>query len=125
MAVNTGIAGNNFLTSFNTTVPKLFITAETDTVDEFDQVTLKHWQEEGFDIQYVPMGKGGKAYKEQMLSIPNSMPLGEYFGIIGARILFFFVYMKNVDRYVMQRTEMPQPSASRHFAVPRTSSVSL
>jgi hypothetical protein len=83
MAVNTGIAGNNFLTSFNTTVPKLFITAETDTVAEFDQMTLRHWREEGFDVTYVPMGKGGKRYIETMKSIPNSLPLGEYFGIIG------------------------------------------
>ena len=84
MAVNTGIAGNNFLTSFSTTVPKLFITAETDTVDEFDQITLKHWRDEGFDVTYVPMGKGGKTYAETLKSIPNSLPLGEYFGIIGA-----------------------------------------
>ena len=83
MAVNTGIAGNNFLTSFNRSVPKLFITAETDTVDEFDQVTLQHWHEEGFDVTYVPMGKGGKGYVEKLKSIPNSLPLGEYFGIIG------------------------------------------
>ncbi|KIW03180.1 uncharacterized protein PV09_05407 [Verruconis gallopava] len=82
MAVNTGIAGNNFLTSFNTTVPKLFITAETDDVTEFDQVTLKHWREEGFDVTYVPMGKGGKAYIEELKSIPNRLPLGEYFAII-------------------------------------------
>ena len=83
MAVNTGIAGNNFLTSFNTTVPKLFITAETDSVDEFDQITLRHWREEGFDVTYIPMGRGGKTYAEQLKSIPNSLPLGEYFGIVG------------------------------------------
>ena len=83
MAVNTGIAGNNFLTSFNTTVPKLFITAETDNASEFDQITLKHWREEGFDVTYIPMGRGGKAYQEQLKNIPNSLPLGEYFGIVG------------------------------------------
>jgi hypothetical protein len=83
MAVNTGIAGNNFLTSFNTTIPKLYITAETDHVSEFDQITLKHWRDEGFDVSYIPMGKGGKAYAEELKAIPNSLPLGEYFGVIG------------------------------------------
>jgi hypothetical protein len=40
-------AGNNFLATFHNNVPKLFITAETDSMAEFDQVTLKHWRAEG------------------------------------------------------------------------------
>jgi hypothetical protein len=43
-------AGNNFLTTFHNTVPKLFITAETDSMAEFDQVTLKHWRSEGRSV---------------------------------------------------------------------------
>jgi hypothetical protein len=43
-------AGNNFLTTFHDSIPKLFITAETDSMADFDQTTLKHWRAEGFDI---------------------------------------------------------------------------
>lgn len=75
MAVNT----------FNTTVPKLYITAETESAQDFDQECLKQWQEEGFDVTYIPMGAGGSAYSQHLKAIPDTIPLGDNFGIIGAQ----------------------------------------
>jgi hypothetical protein len=80
---HTMTATNQFLTTFSDTVPKLFITAETDSMAEFDQITLKHWRAEGFDITYIPFGNGGKEYADEMKSIARTLPLGEYYGIIG------------------------------------------
>jgi hypothetical protein len=84
MVLQTLTSGNGFLTSFNTTIPRLYITAETDTVGEFDQITLKHWRDEGFDVIYLPYGNGGKAYVKELESIKDSISLGDSFGIIGA-----------------------------------------
>ena len=83
MAVQTLTTGNSFLTSFNTTTPRLYITAETDTIEEFDQITLKHWREEGFDVIYLPFGQGGKAYVKELEGIKDSLRLGDSFGVVG------------------------------------------
>jgi hypothetical protein len=81
-ATQTLTTGNGFLTSFNTTTPKLYITAETDTVEEFDQVTLRKWRNEGFDVTFIPYGRGGVGYTRELQSISRSMGVGDSFGII-------------------------------------------
>jgi hypothetical protein len=83
MAVQTLTTGDGFLTSFNATTPRLYITAETDTIDEFDQIMLKHWREEGFDVIYLPFGRGGKAYVKELEGIKDSLSLGDSFGVVG------------------------------------------
>jgi len=83
MAVQTLTSGDGFLTSFNATTPRLYITAETDTIEEFDQITLKHWREEGFDVIYLPFGRGGKAYVKELEGIKDSLSLGDSFGFVG------------------------------------------
>lgn len=85
MAVQTLTTGNGFLTSFNTTIPRLYVTAETDTIEEFDQITLKRWREEGFDVIYLPFGRGGKAYVKELEGIKDSLSLGDSFGVVGRR----------------------------------------
>ncbi|KAF2669731.1 NTF2-like protein [Microthyrium microscopicum] len=82
MAINTHASGNGFLTSFNSTTPKLYITAETDTASEFDQIILKRWREEGFDITYLPYRNGGKGYIADLKAIPRNMSVGDSFGIV-------------------------------------------
>jgi hypothetical protein len=71
------------LTAFNNTFPKLYITAETDSSSQFDQVTLKHWHEEGFDIEYIPFGNGGIEYINTLKKLRVGLGMGESFGIIG------------------------------------------
>jgi hypothetical protein len=65
--------------SFNSLPPRLHITSED---DEFDEVTIQHWREEGFDVTYLPMGEGGKAYRDAIKDLPNDLELGETFGIV-------------------------------------------
>jgi len=83
MATQTISTGGSFLSSFGTTTPRLYITAETDTIQEFDQITLKHWRDEGFDVIYLPFGQGGKAYTKELEAIKNNMSLSNSFGMIG------------------------------------------
>jgi hypothetical protein len=81
-AINTHASGNGFLTSFNSTTPKLYITAETDSAQDFDQATLRKWRCEGFDVTYLPYGNGGRAYIESLKTIGRTMGVGDRFGII-------------------------------------------
>jgi len=83
MATQTISTGGSFLSSFGKTTPRLYITAETDTIQEFDQITLKHWRDEGFDVIYLPFGQGGKAYRKELEAIKDNMSLSNSFGMIG------------------------------------------
>jgi len=65
--------------SFNRRPPRLHITAES---DDFDQVTLQHWREEGFDVTYTPMGDNPKAYASWVKHIHEALELGESYAII-------------------------------------------
>ncbi|KAI2633567.1 NTF2-like protein [Hypomontagnella submonticulosa] len=60
--------------------PKLYITSED---EEFDLVTLAEWRDEGFEVEYVPMGAGGNEYKMKIESLSRAK-LGpcETFGIV-------------------------------------------
>lgn len=61
--------------------PRLFITAED---NEFDIQTINEWQDEGFMVEYVPMGSGGEQYVEK-LERAGKKKLGpcESYGIVG------------------------------------------
>ncbi len=63
--------------------PKLYLTAES---DEFDELTLAEWRDEGFDVQYISIGSGGDGYQEKLRALSRKK-LGpcEAFGIIGRR----------------------------------------
>jgi hypothetical protein len=56
--------------SFNSHPPRVIVTAED---DEFDEVTIRHWKEEGFDVTYIPMGNGGKLYAQQIKAISSKL----------------------------------------------------
>lgn len=74
--------GQNFLSSgFPSNPPKLYVTGDS---DEFDQLTLAEWREEGFDVEYISMESCGDGYlrKIKSLSKENLGPC-EKFGIIG------------------------------------------
>lgn len=60
----------------------LYITAE-DT--EFDVQTLKAWRDEGFIVEYIPMGKGGKQYVQTLHRLGENMGIGERYAIVGIR----------------------------------------
>ena len=71
----------NFLSSgFPRAKPKLYITAES---DDFDELTLAEWRDEGFDVEYLPMGDANK-YRGKLRSLSKKkMAPCETFGIVG------------------------------------------
>lgn len=70
--------GTGFL-KFNRMPPKLVLTADD---DDFDDQILLHLREEGFDATYLPLGEGGKAYKDELRHLADDLELGEDYGII-------------------------------------------
>ncbi|KAK8080410.1 hypothetical protein PG997_008228 [Apiospora hydei] len=71
----------NFLSDdFPKSKPKLYITAEE---DEFDELTIAEWKNEGFDVEYFSLGNGGKEYQSHLRALANQ-DLGpcETFGIV-------------------------------------------
>jgi hypothetical protein len=61
--------GTGFL-SFNSSPPRLWITSED---EEFDETTIKHWKEEGYDVTYLPMGEDVKAYTNTLKSLADDL----------------------------------------------------
>jgi len=62
-------SGSGFL-SFNSLPPRLIVTAED---DEFDETSIEHWQEEGYDVTYLPMGEGGKPYVQSLKAVTDEL----------------------------------------------------
>ncbi|KAK7748370.1 hypothetical protein SLS62_008633 [Diatrype stigma] len=59
-----------FLSSdFPRNPPKLYVSAES---DEFDQLTLSEWRDEGFEVEYLSMGEGEKQYRAKLASLNRS-----------------------------------------------------
>lgn len=82
LSINTpgnGLVYNTF-TNSELSTPRLCITAET---DEFDTETLRNWQNEGFDIVYVPFENGGKDYISRINSVKDGLGVGEQYAIVG------------------------------------------
>ncbi|KAH9995329.1 NTF2-like protein [Xylariaceae sp. FL0662B] len=78
---SSGRADSGFLSrDFPRSAPKLYITAED---NEFDVFTLNEWKNEGFNVEYITMAKGGSEYRTKLDSFGRT-GLGpcETFGII-------------------------------------------
>jgi hypothetical protein len=122
------IANSNGWLSFNPETPRLYITAETDDVSEFDQKTLKAWQEEGFKVTYVPFGKGGKAYVNQLHHLGDGMSIGERYAIVGTSPIsittpplppsFSYLHKLTTLRVLSQPSATPPPSVSKSTPSP-------
>lgn len=62
------------------TLPRLVLTAED---NEFDPTTIQHWQEEGFEVAYLPFRGQRKAYVRDIERLPDELELGEKYAIVG------------------------------------------
>lgn len=73
---------NGFLSNdFPHNPPRLYFTAEDDT---FDDLTLEEWRDEGFNVAYVPMGRGGKEYRERLANLSRvGLGVGETYAVVG------------------------------------------
>ncbi|KAJ4288661.1 hypothetical protein N0V90_011898 [Kalmusia sp. IMI 367209] len=66
------LANSNGWLSFNHSTPTLYVTAED---EDFDVETLRAWRDEGFNVKYVPMGKGGKTYVNTLHHLGDNMSI--------------------------------------------------
>jgi len=76
------LSDRNGWLSFKHSTPVLYITAED---EDFDIETMRAWRDEGFNVKYVPMGKGGKQYVQTLYKLGDSMGIGERYAIVGIR----------------------------------------
>ncbi|KAL0934647.1 uncharacterized protein CTRU02_211446 [Colletotrichum truncatum] len=76
-----GYRDPNFLSQdFPRARPKLYISAES---DDFDQLTLAEWRDEGFDVEYLSMGSSAEEYRGKLRSLSKKkMGPCETFGIV-------------------------------------------
>ncbi|KAJ5691945.1 hypothetical protein N7462_001368 [Penicillium macrosclerotiorum] len=58
---------------------RVCVTAET---GEFDIETIKNWQEEGFDVVYLPLDGGGKDYESRLRSVKEGLGVGENYAVV-------------------------------------------
>ncbi|KOS19954.1 hypothetical protein ESCO_005796 [Escovopsis weberi] len=83
---NVNYRDHHFLASdFPRAAPKIYLTAED---DDFDPETLADWRNEGFDVEYFPMGNDTEAYNRALrdLSKVERGPC-ETFGIVATLCL--------------------------------------
>ncbi|KAG9192305.1 hypothetical protein G6011_11039 [Alternaria panax] len=73
------LADRNGWLSFRSSTPVLYITAED---AEFDMETMKAWRDEGFVVEYIPLGKGGKQYVQTLHKLGDKMGIGERYAIV-------------------------------------------
>ncbi|KAJ5633237.1 hypothetical protein N7490_009576 [Penicillium lividum] len=79
ISINAPGLSNGLLYNNGDNNARLCITAET---DEFDVETIKNWQEEGFDVVYLPLNDGGKDYEDRLRSVKEGLGVGENYGVI-------------------------------------------
>ncbi|KAJ6115304.1 hypothetical protein N7486_001082 [Penicillium sp. IBT 16267x] len=79
ISINAPGLSNGLLYNNGDNNARLCITAET---GEFDIETIKNWQEEGFDVVYLPLNEGGKDYEARLRSVKEGLGVGENYGVI-------------------------------------------
>ncbi|QQK41806.1 Dienelactone hydrolase [Penicillium digitatum] len=50
--------------------------------EDFDMETIRNWQEEGFDVLYLPYNGGGKDYARRLQSVKDGLGVGENYAVI-------------------------------------------
>lgn len=79
ISINTG-SPSGFLYNSGSGTARLCITAET---QDFDTETLRLWQDEGFDVIYIPYEGGEKEYTARLRSVKEGLRVGENYAVIG------------------------------------------
>lgn len=71
---------NGFLYNNGANKARVCITAET---SDFDSETISNWQDEGFDVIYLPLNGGGKDYEARLKGVKEGLGVGENYAVIG------------------------------------------
>jgi hypothetical protein len=77
-----GLNGGGFLYNNGNNNARLCVTAES---DDFDMEIIKSWQDEGFDVVYLPFNNGGKEYGRRLQSVKDGLGVGENYAVVGMR----------------------------------------
>jgi hypothetical protein len=75
-----GLGSGGFLYNNGNNNARLCVTAET---ENFDMEIIKNWQDEGFDVLYIPYNGGGKEYGAKLQSVKDGLGVGENYGVVG------------------------------------------
>lgn len=75
-----GLSSGGFLYNNGNNNARLCVTAET---EDFDMEIIKNWQEEGFDVLYLPYNGGGKDYARRLQSVKDGLGVGENYAVVG------------------------------------------
>lgn len=75
-----GLSSGGLLYNNGNNNARLCITAES---EDFDMEIIKSWQDEGFDVVYLPYNGGGKDYARRLQSVKEGLGVGENYGVIG------------------------------------------
>ncbi|KAK3114763.1 hypothetical protein LTR53_006580 [Teratosphaeriaceae sp. CCFEE 6253] len=59
--------------------PRVYISADD---DDFDAIIIQHLRDEGFDARYLPLGQGGKTYRDKLRHLADDLELGENYAIV-------------------------------------------
>ncbi|RJE21365.1 dienelactone hydrolase [Aspergillus sclerotialis] len=70
---------SGFLYNSGSRTARVCITAET---EDFDKETLRSWQDEGFDVIYIPYDVGDKEYSGRLKTVKEGLGVGENYAVI-------------------------------------------
>jgi hypothetical protein len=82
LSINAGGASGGFLYNSSLAKTRVCITAET---PDFDTAFIRQWQDEGFEVMYLPYNGGGKEYTSQLKSVKEGLGVGVNYAVIGGR----------------------------------------
>lgn len=66
--------------SWNTTVPRIVLTSDT---DDFDPTIVSHFHEEGFQLSYLAYDGNKADYVSKLQHLQDPLELGEKYAIVG------------------------------------------
>lgn len=66
--------------SWNKTIPRVVLTSDT---DDFDQTTISHFKEEGFQLSYLAYQGKKSEYMQKLQHLQDPLELGEKYAIVG------------------------------------------
>lgn len=76
--VRSGTQGLNF--NWNSVQPRLCVTSDT---EDFDEEILSNFQDEGFQVSYLPYTGNKSSYQRQLQHLADPLELGETYAIVG------------------------------------------
>ncbi|EAW13425.1 dienelactone hydrolase [Aspergillus clavatus NRRL 1] len=119
LSINAGGASGGFLYSSSLAKTRICITAET---PDFDNETIRQWQDEGFEVMYLPYNNGGKEYISQLRSVKEGLGVGVNYAVIAfgdaaSFCLDFYLKPTNASRLSALISYYPTniPDTRSHF----------